>query len=159
MNMNKISEDDTATLTAPFSEEEVKRAVFDMKKNTAPGPDHMPIEFFQSCWEIVKPELLSMFMKFFHYKLEMNRINYGTITLLPKIKDANKIQQYRPIYLLNVVYKIFTKVLMLRLEAILGKIINRSQNAFIKGRNIMDGIMSLHEILHDTKVRKKMCWS
>ena len=92
---------------------------------------------------------------FFDQKLELKRINYGTITLLPKIKEANKIQQYRPICLLNVVYKIFTKVLILRLETIMGKIINKSQNAFIKGRNIMDGIMSLHEILQDTTAKKE----
>ena len=92
---------------------------------------------------------------FFDQKLELKRINYGTITLLPKIKEANKIQQYRPICLLNVVYKIFTKVLKLILETIMGKIINKSQNAFIKGRNIMDGIMSLHEILQDTTAKKE----
>jgi len=34
---------------------------------------------------------------------------------------------------------------------VMGKIINRCQTGFIKGRNILEGIMSLHEILHDTK--------
>jgi hypothetical protein len=37
----------------------------------------------------------------------------------------------------------------------MSKIINKSQNAFIKVRNIMDGVLSLHEILHDTKHKKK----
>ena len=37
----------------------------------------------------------------------------------------------------------------------MGKIINKSQNAFIKGRNIMDGIRSLHEILQDTTAKKE----
>lgn len=35
------------------------------------------------------------------------------------------------------------------------RIIDRCQNAFIKGRNIMDDITCLHEILHDTKAKKK----
>jgi hypothetical protein len=77
------------------------------------------------------------------------------ITLLPKVKDANKIQQYRPICLLNVVFKIFTKTLMLRLEKVMGKIINKCQSGFTKNRNIMDGVMALHEILHDTRIKKK----
>jgi hypothetical protein len=38
----------------------------------------------------------------------------------------------------------------------MGRIINRSQSGFLKDRNIMDGILALHEILHDTRVRKKM---
>ena len=113
-----------------------------MEINTAPGPDCLPIEFYQVCWEIVKNDIMKMFE------------DYGTITLLPKIKEANQIQQYRPICLLNVIYKIFTKTLMLRLEGCMNKIINKAQNAFIKGRNIMDGIMSLHEILHDTRAKK-----
>jgi hypothetical protein len=82
-------------------------------------------------------------------------LNYGVITLIPKIKEASKIQQYRPICLLNVSYKIITKALMLRFEDCMSRIISKSQNAFIKGRNIMDGVLSLHEILHETK-RKKM---
>ena len=35
------------------------------------------------------------------------------------------------------------------------KLILVSQNAFIKGRNIMDGVMSLDEILHDAQVKKQ----
>ena len=151
----KISVVDNNHLTAPFTEEEVKRAIFDMEKNTAPGPDHIPIEFYQHCWEIIKGEIMDLFAEFYDGKLDLKRLNYGTITLLQKTKEANKIQQYRPICLLNVIYKIFTKVLMMRLETIMRKIINKSQNAFIKGRNIMDGIMCLHEILHDTKLRKE----
>ena len=96
-----------------------------------------------------------MFTELQNNEMKMERLNYGLITLLPKVKEANRIQQYRPICLLNVVYKIFTKSLMLRLEPIMGKIINKCQTGFIKGRNILDGIMSLHEILHDTKVKKK----
>lgn len=77
------------------------------------------------------------------------------ITLLPKVKDANKILQYRPIFLLNLIYKIFTKTLMLRLDKIMGKFINKSQSGFLKEGNIMDGVMALHEILHDTRIKKK----
>ena len=151
----KISPEEDELLGQPFTEEEVSGVIFSMEKNTAPGPDHMPIEFFQACWEVIKLDIMRMFDEFHDHKLEMERLNYGTITLIPKIKDANQIQQYRPICLLNVVYKIFTKALMLRMEKSMSKIISKSQNAFIKGRNIMDGVMSLHEILHDTKVRKK----
>ena len=44
---------------------------------------------------------------------------------------------------------------MLRLESVMERIINKGQTAFLKGRNIMEGTMSLHEIIHDTKVKKK----
>jgi hypothetical protein len=37
----------------------------------------------------------------------------------------------------------------------MSRIINKCQSVFIKGRNIMDGVMILREIVHDVKVRKK----
>ena len=98
---------------------------FSIEKNTTPGPDHMPVEFFQSCWEIIKFDILLMFEEFENQNLDLGRLNYGIITLLSKTMEANKIQQYKPICLLNVVYKIFTKTLMLRLEKILETILNK----------------------------------
>jgi len=76
--------------------------------------------------------------------------------LLPKIHEAEKIQQYRPICLLNCIYKLITKILTLRLEKVADKLILNSQSAFMKGRNIMNGIMALHEILHETKRRNEV---
>lgn len=88
-------------------------------------------------------------------KLDVCRLNYGTITLLPKVKDAEKIQQYRPICLLNCLYKWITKTLALRLDPLNDKLILKSQTAFMKGRNIMNGVIALHEILHETKKQKQ----
>ena len=121
----KVSQEESELVDSKFSEEEIKNVVFSIEKNTAPGPDHMPVEFFQSCWEIIKFDILLMFEEFENQNLDLGRLNYGIITLLSKTKEANKIQQYKPICLLNVVYKIFTKTLMLRLEKILETILNK----------------------------------
>jgi hypothetical protein len=137
-------------LEKSFSESEIKYAIFSMEKNTAPRPDHFPVEFYQHCWDIIKDDMVVLFSDFHNLNLDIGRFNYGIITLLPKIKEANNIKQYRPICLLNVVYKIFTKALMLRLDKVMGRIINKCQSGFLKDRNIMDGILALHEILHDT---------
>jgi hypothetical protein len=115
----------------------------------------MPVGFYQACWAFIKGDLMDVVQDFWKNDLRIDRLNYGVITLIPKIKDAVKIQQHRPIFLLNVSYKIITKVLMLRVEECLSRIISKNQNAFIKGRNIMEGVLSLHEILHDTKRKKK----
>jgi hypothetical protein len=44
-----------------------------------------------------------------------------------------------------------TKVMTIRLEKLAEKIILSNQTAFIKGRNIMTGVMVLHEVMHETK--------
>jgi len=121
----KVSQEESELMDSKFSEEEIKNVVFFIEKNIAPGPDHMPVEFFQSCWEIIKFDILLMFEEFENQNLDLCRLNYGIITLLSKTKEANKIQQYKPTCLLNVVYKIFTKTLMLRLEKILETILNK----------------------------------
>ena len=125
------------------------------KKNKAAGPDGFPIEFYQACWPIVKHDMLKVFSDFFHHKIDISRINYGIITLIPKGDDANVIQKFRPICLLQVLFKIFTKVLTVRSEAVMHKIILNCQNAFSKGRFIHDGISLLHEILREVKISKQ----
>jgi len=60
----QVSEEENQVLMAPFSEEEVKVAVLDMEHNKAPGPDGFSAEFYQFFWEIVKPDLMSLFHEF-----------------------------------------------------------------------------------------------
>lgn len=92
-------------------------------------------------------------MEFYRGELNLSRLNYGMISLIPKTKEANNIRQYRPICLLNVDYKWFTKVLMMRLTPYAGKLINNTQTAFIPDRYILDGVIILHEILHELRVK------
>jgi hypothetical protein len=53
--------EENGLLKAPYSEEEVKKAVFQMKHNKALGPDGFPAEFYQSSWDTIKMDLLQMF--------------------------------------------------------------------------------------------------
>jgi hypothetical protein len=101
-----------------FSEKEIREAVFQMEHNKAPGPDGFPVEFFQFFWETIKADQLELFVEFHKGELPLHSLNFGVITLLPKKKDTTKVQQYRPICLLNVSLKIFTKVLTNRLSTI-----------------------------------------
>jgi hypothetical protein len=95
-----------------------------------------------------------MFQSLYRGELNLSRLNYGMISLLPKIKEANNIRQYRPICLLNVDYKWFSKVFTLRLTPWADKLISRNQTAFIPGRYILEGVVILHEILHELRVKK-----
>ena len=57
----QVSDEENAFLIAPFTEEEVRKAVFQMEHNKAPGPDGFPAEFYQNFWEIIKSDLMEMF--------------------------------------------------------------------------------------------------
>jgi hypothetical protein len=146
----KLSEEENLILTRPFSVEEVKFAWFSMAPNKAPGPDNIPIEFYKHCWDIIKWDVMNLFHAFHAGPLDVARLNYGIITLLPKVSGADKITQYR----LRCIYKLITKTLTLRIEPFAPKLIGKNQNAFMKKRCIVDGIMSLHEILHHSHIKK-----
>jgi len=130
-----------------------------MEKNKAAGTDSIPIEFYQSYWQIIKIDIIQLFSDFHQDKVDISRINYGIVTLVPKISDASRIQQYRPICLLNCLYKLITKTLTLRIEPFVDKLIHPAQSAFMKGRNIMSRVLTLYEILHENKQRKEWVWS
>jgi hypothetical protein len=102
--------------TRPFLEEEIMMALFQMEKNKAAGPDGLLVEFFQSCWDIIKEDVVDLFSDFHRGVLDVRKINYGIITLIPKVKEAERIQQFRHICLLNSLYKWITKCMTIRLE-------------------------------------------
>ena len=89
----QFSAEENAFLTAPFTEDEVRQAIFQMKHNKAPGPDGFPAEFYQNFWDIIKSDLLELFNVLQMGQLELFKLNFGEIILLPKIKDAGRIQK------------------------------------------------------------------
>jgi hypothetical protein len=152
-----VSEEENEELVIPFLVEEIHYALFQMEKNKATGPDGFPIEFYQTCCQFIRQDILDLFMDFYANSLDIKRLNYGIITWIPKIKDAAGIQQFRPICLLNCIYKWFTKVMTLRLELVAKRIIHMAQaDTFIGGRNIMNNVLALHEILHEIKRNGKL---
>jgi hypothetical protein len=98
---------------------------------------------------------MTLFHEFHKGDLPLFSFNFRIITLLPKEKEAKQIQQFRSICLLNVSFKIFTKVMTNRMALVAQKIIRSSQTAFMTGRNIMDGAIVLHETIHEMH-RKKL---
>jgi hypothetical protein len=82
-------------------------------------------------------------------QLELFCLNFGEIILLPKINEAERIQQCRPICLINVSFKIFIKVATIRLNIVADHVVGLSQTVFMQGRNILDRVITLHEIVHE----------
>jgi hypothetical protein len=98
---------------------------------------------------------MALFRDFHRGNLPLFSLNFGIITLLPKENEVKKIQQYRFICLLIVSLKIFTKVLANRLTSVACRITKPSQSAFLPGRYILDGVVVLHETVHELKRRKQ----
>jgi len=150
-----LSREEEASLIRDFQEEEVKSAMCSMKSNSAPGPNGFGVQFFKSFWQLIGNDYLALFQDLHKGLLDIRRLNYGVITLVPKSQDANNIKQYRPICLLNVDYKGITKVLTNRFSVLAQTVIGSNQTGFVKGRNILEGVVVLHEVIHELKRTKR----
>jgi hypothetical protein len=73
--------------------------------------------------------------------LNLDRLNFAMITLLPKEHDARTLKKFRPISLINCSFNIFAKMQNNRLIA-------SNQKAFIKGKYILESVVASHEITH-----------
>ena len=153
-DMPQVSYQENQSLVSNFTEEEVLEASSQMEHNKAPGPDGFPAEFYQKFWSVIKIDLMAMFKQLQAGHLPLFKLNFGVITLLPKKEDASRIEQYRPICLLNVSFNFFTKVGTNRVSSIVHKVIEPTQSAFIPGRNILEGVVILHETIHEMKLKK-----
>jgi hypothetical protein len=111
--------------------------------------------FYKKLWGVIKWWVMQMLEDFYDGKLNLSRLNYGVIVLIPKTREVVNIKQFRPIYLLNVFYKLFTKILASRLMEVVDDIISENQTTFIKGRNILEGVLILHEVIHELNTKKQ----
>jgi hypothetical protein len=90
----QLSSEENGILVADCTYKEVHEAIMQMEKNKAPGPDGFPAEFYQTFWEMLKDDLMSMFKAFYKGELPLYHLNFGTIILLPKKENDIQIQQY-----------------------------------------------------------------
>lgn len=80
-------------------------------------------------------------------KLEKS-INSSFIALIPKTEFPNDISNFRLICLVGSLYKILVGVLFGRIHEVIGCVVSDTQCAFIKGRQIFNGILVANEIIH-----------
>ena len=92
---------------------------------------------------------MHLFEAWFRDELDIYRLNFAMVTLIPKEDNARSMKKFRPISLLNCSFKIFTKVLINRLATIVNRLISNCQSAFIKGRFILESVVTAHEVIHE----------
>lgn len=151
----RLSKRPNRRVEVPFLEEEVKAVVFSMDKDKSSGPDGFSMLFFQECWEILKRDLMEVFEEFYERGIISKGMNATFIVLIPKKEEASSFLDFRPISLVRSLYKIIAKVLSIRLCGVMDKVISNLQEAFVKRRQIMDGILIANELLDGQKRRKE----
>ncbi|XP_045797575.1 uncharacterized protein LOC123891718 [Trifolium pratense] len=142
-------------LTKPFSETEVKLAVWDCDSFKSPGPDGINFGFIKDFWAELRDDMMR-FLSDFHRNGRLTKgINSTFIALIPKTDSPQRLNDFRPISLVGSLYKILAKVLANRLRQVIGSVISESQTAFVKNRQILDGILIANEVVDEARKSKK----
>jgi hypothetical protein len=144
----KVTDDDKQDLDAPILENEIAIAVKELPNNKSPGSDGLPINFYKAFWPKIKDLVCnSIWQSIDEHKMSIEQ-RRGILSLIPKKgKDIRHLKNWRPISLLNSDYKIFAKVIAIRLQKVLQYIISTDQSGCIKGRSAHNNILSTIDII------------
>lgn len=111
----KIVEEDLGIQTGPFTIEEIRKAVRKMKTGKAAGPDGIPMEYLKAMGEDNTREVLSFINRWYEAEEIPQDILEAQVVLIFKKGDASDLANYRPISLLNAVYKVLASMIQTRL--------------------------------------------
>ena len=147
----KLSSENKNKLEGELTEREILTALKKMKNNKSPGIDGFTSEFFKFFYTDIK-----IFIKrainegYLEGKLSISQ-RQGLITCLPKgDKPKQYLKKWRPITLLNVIYKIVSGCIAERIKSVLTDLMSQAQTGFISGRYIGENTRLIYDILHIT---------
>ena len=151
-NENQLNEDEAGLLEGEITYTELTFAFKNMKNSKSLGNDGFTDEFLSSFWLNLGEYILkSMHFAYKHGLLSITQTQ-GIITCLPKPNKArNILKNWRPISLLNVIYKLMSSAIANRLKTVLNKLINQDQKGFITGRYIGEKIRVVYDVLFESK--------
>lgn len=129
---------------------EIENALKHMTRGKAPGPDGVVIELIQDSGPEVWARLAELFTKCLETSTIPSDWNEGSIVLLHKKGDITDINNYRPISLLSHTGKLFSKIILNRMEATLNYNQAREQAGFRKGYSTMDHLQVLTQLIEKT---------
>ena len=145
LNFRKLSGVEVGNLTKPSSLAEVKQPVWDCGSFKSLGPDGANFGFIKEFWDILKEDFLR-FMVEFHRNGKLTKgINSTFIALIPKVNSPQRLNDFRPISLVGCMYKVLAN----RLQLVVGSVVSESQSAFVKGKQILDGILIANEAIDE----------
>ncbi|SCZ96566.1 BZ3500_MvSof-1268-A1-R1_Chr4-4g07432 [Microbotryum saponariae] len=141
-------------LDEPFTLLEVEAALKKTDSGRSPGPSGIPYELFKALPTYFAPKLLDLFNSIWEGGKMTASLAEGLVRLLPKNKPGANLKSlgaYRPITLRETTYKVLSKVLVARLNGVLGELLPPAQHGFMPSRRSADAGSHLTLLLEKLK--------
>lgn len=140
-------------LDRDISEREILNVLKGMKNNKSPGSDGFSAEFYKFFWNDLKIYITSAINHIFvHGQLPVSQ-RLGIISCLPKgDKPRQFLKNWRPITLLNVLYKLISGCISYRIKSTLDLLISNTQTGFIQGRYIGENTRFIYDLMSYTEI-------
>lgn len=151
----QVSKETNKMLMAIPSKAKIKECTSALHPLKALGPDGFPGIFYCHYCETVKRQVLAFIHESFRTRSISKGLNKSFIVLIPKTTHATYFNHFRPISLCNFSYKIFSKIITMRLKNLIPQLISPNQKAFAEGRWIADNTILAQEMVHKVKKFKR----
>ena len=149
-NLTKLDNNDKIIMEKEITLEELQNIIIKSKNNKSPGPDGFTNEYYKILWPTIKIILLKLLNAYRNKNLLNPSQLEGTITCIPKgDKIRNNLKNWRPITLLNAIYKFNSGILAHRIKNVLPKLINPDQKGFINGRFLGENTRLIYDIIEE----------
>ncbi|CAK8576402.1 unnamed protein product [Lathyrus sativus] len=156
---NKLSISEAKSLEVPFTDSEIKEAVWDCDGSKSPGPDGYNFVFIKRCWFLLKYDIFKVLTDFNSHSFLPKVVSSSFNTLTPKVDKPLHLREYRPICLVGSLYKIMAKLLANRLKKVIGGLVSQCQTTFVLGRKMLEGVVVANEIIDLATRDNKECMS
>lgn len=140
---------------ATVTKEELRKIMTSLGNNKAPGMDHIPAE----AWKHLDDDNIMLMVKLFNLCIRARDIPADwladSVYIIHKGGDTATLSNYRPITLLDTIYKIFSRVITTRLALALEDTLalSQSQKGFRKGKSIPHHHQTFFQVLSDRNSR------
>ena len=108
-------------LTDDFTVLESQKCLKGFKKGKSPGEDGLPAEFYDTFWDILSNDILTVFREFERLDRLPDSFRIGIVSLLYKKGDRTDIRNWRPITLLNLDCKLFSSFIKTNVDSFRGR--------------------------------------